>query len=78
MLNKHLVEKMLPGSEFKSFEITDSSSPYPQGQCTWYVYERVQQFGKKVGSDWEMPITGIIVQKVITMMSVKHRLHIAQ
>lgn len=40
------------GSEFKSFEITDSSSPYPQGQCTWYVYERVQQFGKKVGSDW--------------------------
>ncbi|UDI77309.1 amidase domain-containing protein [Staphylococcus taiwanensis] len=40
------------GGDFKAFEITDTSSPYPQGQCTWYVYERVQQFGKKVGSDW--------------------------
>lgn len=40
------------GRGFKSFEVTDASSPYPQGQCTWYVYERVQQFGKQVSGDW--------------------------
>ncbi|MCJ1667140.1 amidase domain-containing protein [Staphylococcus sp. NRL 19/737] len=40
------------GSEFKPFAITDGATPYPQGQCTWYVYERVQQFGQHVGSDW--------------------------
>ncbi|MGW9856980.1 flagellum-specific peptidoglycan hydrolase FlgJ [Staphylococcus hominis] len=40
------------GSAFKPFSITDGSSPYPYGQCTWYVYERVQQFGKHVGGHW--------------------------
>ncbi|PTE69389.1 N-acetylmuramoyl-L-alanine amidase [Staphylococcus devriesei] len=38
--------------DFKPFSITDSSSPYPQGQCTWYVYERTQQFDKHVGRGW--------------------------
>lgn len=40
------------GSAFKPFSVTDASSPYPYGQCTWYVYERVQQFGKHVGGHW--------------------------
>ncbi|PNZ69703.1 amidase domain-containing protein [Staphylococcus croceilyticus] len=40
------------GGDFKPFEMTDNATPYPQGQCTWYVYERVQQFGKHVGGDW--------------------------
>lgn len=40
------------GGDFKPFAMTDGATPYPQGQCTWYVYERVQQFGKHVGGDW--------------------------
>ena len=40
------------GSAFKPFSISDVSSPYPYGQCTWYVYERVQQFDKHVGGHW--------------------------
>lgn len=40
------------GSAFKPFSISDVSSPYPYGQCTWYVYERVQQFDKHVGGQW--------------------------
>ncbi|PTF15903.1 amidase domain-containing protein [Staphylococcus devriesei] len=40
------------GGDFKPFSIMNSSSPYPQGQCTWYVYERTQQFGEHVGRGW--------------------------
>ena len=40
------------GSAFKPFSILDVASPYPYGQCTWYVYERVQQFDKHVGGHW--------------------------
>ncbi|GGG98694.1 amidase domain-containing protein [Staphylococcus pragensis] len=40
------------GGDFKPFAITDGATPYPQGQCTWYVYERVQQFGKHVSGNW--------------------------
>ena len=40
------------GNAFKPFSISDVSSPYPYGQCTWYVYERVQQFDKHVGGQW--------------------------
>ena len=40
------------GSAFKPFSISDVASPYPYGQCTWYVYERVQQFDKHVGGHW--------------------------
>ncbi|MBO1199018.1 amidase domain-containing protein [Staphylococcus simiae] len=29
---------------FKAFQETTSSMPYPHGQCTWYVYNRMKQF----------------------------------
>lgn len=35
-------------SEFKPFEVTGGSESYPQGQCTWYVYHRMQQFGLSI------------------------------
>ena len=40
------------GSAFKPFSISDVASPYPYGQCTWYVYERVLQFDKHVDGHW--------------------------
>lgn len=32
--------------DYKPFKEMDSQSKnfYPQGQCTWYVYNRLQQF----------------------------------
>ncbi|MBU5272424.1 amidase domain-containing protein [Staphylococcus caprae] len=32
------------GSDFKPFVESSKASPYPQGQCTWYVYNRMQQY----------------------------------
>ena len=52
MLNKHLVEKMLQVVSLNHLKSQIRHHLILQGQCTWYVYERVQQFGKKVGSDW--------------------------
>ncbi|ARJ26380.1 amidase domain-containing protein [Staphylococcus lugdunensis] len=39
------------GNDFKPFIDTNSTSPYPQGQCTWYVYKRMQQFDLAIGGD---------------------------
>ena len=25
--------------------------PYPHGQCTWYVYNRMKQFGTSISGD---------------------------
>ncbi len=36
--------------DFKPFRAT-SASPYPQGQCTWYVYLRMAQFDKDIAGD---------------------------
>lgn len=35
---------------FKSFA-ESGHSPYPHGQCTWYVYERMAQFGLPISGD---------------------------
>lgn len=32
------------GSDFKPFVESSKASPYPQGQCTWYVYNRMEQY----------------------------------
>ncbi|MEJ7541574.1 glucosaminidase domain-containing protein [Staphylococcus intermedius] len=45
------------GGAFKPFEIS-ADSPYPYGQCTWYVYNRMAQFGIEISgtmgnaADW--------------------------
>lgn len=38
-------------SDFKPFSETTNHSPYPHGQCTWYVYHRMSQFDQYVGGD---------------------------
>ncbi|WP_142381192.1 amidase domain-containing protein [Staphylococcus rostri] len=40
----------ISGNGFKAFRTT-GSSPYPQGQCTWYVYHRMAQFGKSIAGN---------------------------
>lgn len=42
--------KDISGSGFKTF-YTSGRSPYPQGQCTWYVYHRMAQFGKSIAGN---------------------------
>ncbi|UXR78213.1 MULTISPECIES: glucosaminidase domain-containing protein [unclassified Staphylococcus] len=42
--------KDVSGSGFKTFH-TSGHSPYPQGQCTWYVYHRMAQFGKPIAGN---------------------------
>lgn len=37
--------------DFKPFVQTTSSMPYPHGQCTWYVYNRMPQFDKTISGD---------------------------
>lgn len=39
------------GSDFKPFVEASGSSPYPQGQCTWYVYQRMQQYDSSISGD---------------------------
>lgn len=38
-------------SSFKPFEESEGSSSYPQGQCTWYVDQRMKQFGQYIHSN---------------------------
>ncbi|KTW24565.1 amidase domain-containing protein [Staphylococcus warneri] len=38
-------------SSFKPFEENKGSSSYPQGQCTWYVDQRMKQFGQYIHSN---------------------------
>ncbi|NJI01856.1 CHAP domain-containing protein, partial [Staphylococcus agnetis] len=44
---------------FKPFTEAASGAAYPQGQCTWYVYNRMAQFGLHIGGhlgnarDWD-------------------------
>ncbi|MCO4325545.1 amidase domain-containing protein [Staphylococcus agnetis] len=46
-------------SDFKPFTEVASGAAYPQGQCTWYVYNRMAQFGLHIGGhlgdarDWD-------------------------
>ncbi|EMB4129886.1 amidase domain-containing protein [Staphylococcus aureus] len=37
--------------EFKPFREVSDSIPYPHGQCTWYVYNRMKQFGTSISGD---------------------------
>ncbi|WP_412518930.1 amidase domain-containing protein [Staphylococcus simulans] len=37
--------------DFKPFAETTGNMPYPHGQCTWYVYNRMPQFGKTISGD---------------------------
>ncbi|AWQ35561.1 TPA: amidase domain-containing protein [Staphylococcus aureus] len=37
--------------EFKPFREVSDSMPYPHGQCTWYVYNRMKQFGTSISGD---------------------------
>lgn len=39
------------GIDFKPFVEASGSSPYPQGQCTWYVYQRMQQYDSSISGD---------------------------
>lgn len=39
------------GEAFKTFAETMGDSPYPHGQCTWYVYNRMAQFDKHISGD---------------------------
>ncbi|QLK86833.1 glucosaminidase domain-containing protein [Staphylococcus sp. 17KM0847] len=38
------------GEDFKALRIS-GASPYPQGQCTWYVYHRMAQFGQPISGN---------------------------
>ena len=38
-------------SDFKPFAESANDSPYPHGQCTWYVYNRMAQFDKQISGD---------------------------
>lgn len=37
--------------EFKPFREVSDIMPYPHGQCTWYVYNRMKQFGTSISGD---------------------------
>ena len=39
------------GNDFKPFTETSGTSPYPHGQCTWYVYHRMNQFDASISGD---------------------------
>lgn len=39
------------GNDFKPFTETSGTSPYPHGQCTWYVYHRMNQFDSSISGD---------------------------
>lgn len=38
-------------NNFKAFQETSSSMPYPHGQCTWYVYNRMKQFDLSISGN---------------------------
>ena len=60
------------GNDFKPFIDTNSTSPYPQGQCTWYVYKRMQQFDLAIGGDLGDAHSGIIVHNLKVIMLIPH------
>ena len=41
----------MSGNDFKPFTETSGTSPYPHGQCTWYVYHRMNQFDASISGD---------------------------
>lgn len=49
--HQQVSEQNTSGSDFKPFVESHSSNPYPYGQCTWYVYERLKQFDLSISGD---------------------------
>lgn len=47
-LNNYQPSSKENASDFKPFAESTSDSPYPHGQCTWYVYNRMAQFDKQI------------------------------
>ena len=47
-LNNYQPSNKENASDFKPFVESTSDSPYPHGQCTWYVYNRMAQFDKQI------------------------------
>lgn len=52
-LEAFVSETSAPSSHhFVPFKELATNSVYPYGQCTWYVYQRMAQFNKSIGTHW--------------------------